>query len=96
MGRLGCLHSHLLSPARRKDVVDNATRSFCSRVPRLSRKEPTCWGSTTDQSADPRRLSFWKRYHLKHPHRRAEARNLREGIRRISVTKPAKRKDYGL
>ena len=29
-------------PARSKDVVDNTARSFCSRVPRLSRKEPTC------------------------------------------------------
>jgi hypothetical protein len=36
------LHSHLFSPARSKDVVDNAARSFCNRVPRLSRKEPTC------------------------------------------------------
>ena len=41
-------------PARSKDVVDNAARSFCSRVPRLSRKEPTCYGPTTHQSADPR------------------------------------------
>jgi hypothetical protein len=28
MGRLGCLHSHVLSPPRRKDVVADAARGF--------------------------------------------------------------------
>jgi hypothetical protein len=35
-GWVGCLYLHLLSPARSKDAVDDAARSFCSRVPRLS------------------------------------------------------------
>jgi hypothetical protein len=42
MGRVGCVHPHLLSPPWSEDVVDNAARSFCNRVPQLSRKEPAC------------------------------------------------------
>jgi hypothetical protein len=39
MGRLGCLHSHLLSPAGGKDVVVNAARRFRTWFSQLSREQ---------------------------------------------------------
>jgi hypothetical protein len=54
MGRLGCLHSHLLSPARSKDVVVNAARSFCTWFSQLSREQQTCRRLAAHKPADPR------------------------------------------
>jgi len=61
MGRLGCVYSHLLSPAWRKDVVVGATCRFCTRFPQLFLDQSTGKGPATDQRGDPRWISVSRR-----------------------------------